>query len=185
MYPRIILLVFTLLMSSTVFSQGLRIQLGSESARFMYLTEAFGQEFGRLELEAGVLYNEDNDYLLNLGLLVRGESVSVPLIVAIGARAYYADLDLYTVGAISIGADLLLSPESWGGLGIGGYFHTAPGVVAFADADGLTEYGAYLSYQITPQANIALGYQRIEAEITNVGEVEIDKGSYFAVHISF
>ena len=185
MYPRILLLAFTLMMSGNALSQGLRIQLGSESARFMYLTEAFGQDFGRLELEAGLLYNEDSDYLLNLGLLVRGESVSVPMIVAIGTRIYYADLDLYTVGAISIGGDLLVSPESWGGFGIGAYYHTAPGVVAFADAEDLTEYGAYLSYQITPQANLALGYQRIEAEITNVGEIQIDKGGYFAVDISF
>lgn len=185
MYPRIILLAITLLMSSSVYSEEFTIQLGSESARFMYITEAFGQDFGRLEMEAGFLYNENNNKLVNVGLLVRGESVSVPLIVSIGARAYYADLSPYTAGAIAIGGDLLLGPESWGGLGLGAYFYTAPGVVAFADAEDLTEYGAYLNYQITPQANIAFGYQRIDVSITNLPDVTFDKGAYFALNLSF
>jgi hypothetical protein len=185
MYLRIVFLASALLMSSNAFSQEMRVQLANKSAKFSYLTEAFGQDFGRLELEAGLLYNTDNDSMFNLGLLVRGESVSVPLIVAIGARAYYANVRTYNIGAIAIGGDLLLSPESWGGLGVGVNYYTAPGVVSFLDAKDVTEYGIYLSYQITPQANISLGYKNIEADIKNVGNVEIDKGGYFGLNLSF
>lgn len=190
MYLRIMTLAFTLLlMSNTASSQELRIQLANDSARFMYITEAFGQDFGRVELESGFLYNKNNDYLLNMGLLVRGESVSVPVIVSIGARAYYATVSTatasYTVSAIAIGGDLLLTPDSWGGLGLGAYFYTAPGVVSFSDAKGLSEYGVYASYQITPQANISVGFQNIDTNINNVGDVTIDKGTYFALNLSF
>lgn len=185
MYSRIIILVTALFMSGAASSEEINIQLSDKTARFMYLTEAFGQDFGRLELEAGFLYNENNDNLFNLGLLVRGEGVSVPLIVSIGTRAYYADLAAYTVGAVAIGGDLLLSPETWGGLGIGAFFYTAPGITSFSDAEGLTEYGAYVNFQITPQARVALGYQQIEADITNAATVIIDKGSYFGINISF
>lgn len=184
MYRRLILLV-TALLSSAAFAEEINIQLSDETARFMYLTEAFGQDFGRLELEAGFLYNQDGDSLVNAGLLVRGESVSVPLIVSIGARAYYADLSAYTVAALAIGGDLLLSPESWGGLGAGLFYYSAPGVVSFADADGLTEYGVYVNFQITPQARIALGYQRIDASIVNAATVIVDKGAYFGLNLSF
>lgn len=185
MYSRIVLLVLTFLMSSTAFSQGMNIQFASKTARFMYLTEAFGQDFGRLELEAGVLYNENSDFLLNMGLLVRGESVSMPMIVSVGARVYYADVGPYNVGAIAIGGDLLLAPESWGGVGLGVNFYTAPGVVAFGDADDLTEYGIYLNYQITPQASFSLGYKNIDTEIKNVGSITIDEGGYFGLSIEF
>ena len=185
MYSRVILLVLAMIFTTSSYAQGIRIQLGNQTARFTYLTEAFGQDFGRLELEAGLMYTENDDYLLNIGLLVRGESLSVPLVVAIGARAYYADITPYKIGAIAIGADMLLSPESWGGLGLGAYFYTAPGVVSFADAEKFTEYGVYLSYQITPQAKIALGYQNIEADTTLVNNIEIDKSGYFAVSIEF
>ncbi len=185
MYSRIILLVTALLMNSVVFAEEINLQLGSKTARFMYLTEAFGQDFGRLELEAGFLYNENGDSLLNVGLLVRGESVSVPLIVAIGARAYYAKVDIYNVGAIAIGGDLLLSPETWGGLGAGVYYYTAPGVVSFSDADGLSEYGVYVNFQITPQARIAVGYQEIDTSIKNASTIVIDKGAYFGLNLNF
>lgn len=185
MHPRILLLALTLLLSSNAHSEDINIQLSSDTARFMYITEAFGQDFGRLELEAGFLYHDNSDTLVNLGLLVRGESVSVPMIVSIGARAYYSTISTYDAAAIAIGGDLLLAPESWGGLGLGVNYYTAPGVVAFGDADDLTEYGAYINYQITPQANIAIGYKQIDISIVNVGDLEFDKGSYFGLNLTF
>lgn len=183
---RIILLSVALIVGSSVKAEELNIQLSSDTARLMYITEAFGQDFGRLELETGFLYNENGDSLINLGLLVRGESVSVPLIVSMGARAYYADIGASsTVGAVAIGGDLLLQPEPWGGLGLGAFYFTAPSVVSFFDADGLTEYGAYLSFQISPQASIAGGFKHIEASVENVGDIEIEDGAYFALNLSF
>lgn len=186
MFSRIVLLTITLLMSSTAFAADIDITLGNKSARFMYMTEAFGQDFGRLEMESGFLYTEDKDYLVNLGLLVRGESVSVPLIVSIGARAYLSNLRNYNVGAIAIGGDLSFNPEVWGGVGIGANYYVAPGVVAFADATGLTEYGIYLSYRITQQAKVDLGYRVIDIKIRHdVGNIELDKGGYFGLSLSF
>ena len=181
MYLRIVLLATTLLMSSATSADEINIRLGSDSARFMYLTETFSS----LELELGLLYNENNDFLINTGLLVRGESVSMPLVVSVGARAYYADRGPYTVGAIAIGGDLLLSPESWSGLGVGAYYYVAPDVVSFADADGLTEYSVYASFQITPQARVMAGYQKINVSIENVADITFDKGAYFALNLSF
>jgi len=184
---RTILLAAALLMGSitTAQSEEINIQLGDDTARFMYLTEAFGQNFGRLELEMGFLYNENSDSLINVGLLVRGESVSVPLVVSMGIRAYFADLDPYTVGALAIGGDLLLAPESWGGLGLGAFYFTAPSVVSFSDAEDLTEYGVYLSFQLSPQASIVGGFKHIEASIENVGDIDIEDGAYFGLTLSF
>ena len=185
MYPRILLLATALIFSSASSAVEMDLELSDDTARFMYLTEAFGQDFGRLELEAGFLYSKNGDNLLNLGLLVRGESVSVPLIVSVGARLYYAKLSQNSVGAITIGGDLLLSPESWGGFGLGAFFYTAPGVVSFGDASGLAEYGAYVNFQITPQATFAGGYRHIDVDITNSGTLIIDEGVYFGVNLSF
>lgn len=185
MLLRVMFLFVALLVSSASSAEEINIQLGNDTARFMYITEAFGQDFGRLELEAGFLYNDNNDTLVNAGLLVRGESVSVPIIVAIGARAYVADIADYDIGVLAIGGDLLLAPEAWGGFGAGIYFYTAPGIVSFGDADDLTEYGAYVNFQVTPQARVALGYQKIEVSIINVGDIEIDEGAYFRLNLSF
>ena len=185
MYTRVIVLATALLMSNAASSEELNIQLGSDTARFMYLTEAFGQDFGRLELEAGFLYSENEGTLANVGLLVRGESVSVPLIISVGARGYFAQLDSNDVAAIAIGGDLLFSPESWGGLGGGVYYYTAPGVVSFADSEGLTEYGIYANFQITPQAKLAVGFQNINVSVKNGADIVIDDGAYFSLNLSF
>jgi hypothetical protein len=185
MTPRIILLATALLMNNVASAEEINIQFGSDTARFMYLTEAFGQDFGRLELEAGYLYNQNGNSLVNLGLLIRGESISVPLIVSIGARGYYARLKPYKAAAIAIGGDLLLSPESWGGFGMGVFYYAAPSVATFDDADGLTEYGAYMNFQITPQARIIAGYQRIDISIKNTADITFDKGTYFGINLSF
>lgn len=186
MYPRILMLSILLLLSGRAFSQDVDITLGNESARFMYITEAFGQDFGRLEMEAGFLYNENNDTLGNIGLLVRGESVSVPMVVSLGARAYVAKVQTYSVAAVAIGGDLLFNPEIWGGVGLGANYYTAPGVVAFRDAEDLVEYGIYVSYQITQQAEMALGYRAIDVKIRNgVGKIALDKGGYFGLNLTF
>ena len=185
MYLRVIVLAAALLMSNSASSEELNIQVGNDTARFMYLTEAFGQDFGRLELEAGLLYNEKDGSLVNVGLLVRGESVSFPLIISVGARGYFAKLNSNNVAAVAIGGDLLFSPESWGGLGGGVYYYTAPGVLSFSDSEGLTEYGVYANFQITPQAKLAVGYQKIDFSVKNGADITIDSGAYFALNLSF
>lgn len=185
MYQRIILMLAALFISNAAFAEEVNIQLSDKSARFMYLTQASGENFGRLELEAGFLYNDKNDYLVNAGLLVRGESVSIPLIVSIGARGYYANFATYNIAAIAIGGDLLLSPESWGGGGAGVFYYTAPEIISFADAKDLTEYGIYVNFQITPQARISVGYRQIEAGIKNAAKLTMDSGAYFGLNLSF
>ncbi len=186
MFPRILLIVMALLASQVSRAEEMNMQLSNDTARFMYLTEAFGQDFGRLELEAGFLYSQQGNTLLNAGLMVRGESVSLPILVAIGGRLYLAQVGSYSVGAIGIGGDLLLVPESWNGFGIGAYLYTSPGVVTFADAENLNEFGIYMNFQVTPQARIAVGYQQIDTTIrNNVGTVLIDQGAYFALNLSF
>lgn len=188
MVLRVLQITALLLFSTTAIAQGIRAQLGDESARFMYVTEAWGQQYGRLELEGGLMFTEKDDYLVNLGLQVRNENVDAPLVIAVGGRAYYISIDVPAkdVFAIALGGDILFLPEALNGIGFGAYFWGAPTVVSFADSEGLIEYGVTLNYQITPQANIFVGYQKIEVEIENVSpDVEIDKGAFFGINLQF
>ena len=52
---RFLSLVFIFLIVSTnAVAQGIRAVLGDDSVRFIYITEAWGQEIGSLDVEAGV-----------------------------------------------------------------------------------------------------------------------------------
>ncbi|MGM0680213.1 MAG: hypothetical protein ACQESY_10160 [Pseudomonadota bacterium] len=195
MPSRIIPFIVLAIASSTASAEAIKAYLGSEAARFSYATEAFGQQFGRLETEFGVLFTDhdeavrEDDFLTHVGLQVRGESLDFPVIVSIGGRAYYGEASNYDVSAIAIGGDMLMMPESWGGFGLGAFFYYAPGVVAFQDAEKFREWGLFASFQITPQASVVAGIQNVEADIeTPAGgttSVEIEDGTFFGVDIRF
>ncbi|HEB56948.1 MAG TPA: hypothetical protein ENI98_11745 [Gammaproteobacteria bacterium] len=187
--------LFSFLLAATVSASALAdsmtAQLSNDSARFRYSMSGIGQSFGNLETSAGFLYTDNstgkNSYLLDVGTFVRGESVEAPIIVSIGGRVYAGKAKDYTVYAVGLGGDVMLVPESWSGFGIGAFFIIAPSVVAFGDSDGLVEYGASLNFEISPQASVRLGYQKVDVDIgtNNAGTITIDSGGFFAVHIKF
>lgn len=191
MLKRVFHISLLALVSNTASAEAIKAYLGSEVARFSYATEAFGQQFGRLETEFGFLYTDrdepvrDDDFLAHLGLQVRGESLDFPLIVSIGGRLYYGEASRYDISGLAIGGDMLLLPESWGGFGLGAFFYHAPSVVAFQDAEKFTEWGVFASFQVTPQASIKAGIQNIEVDIDGGGTAEIDDSGFFGVEIRF
>jgi hypothetical protein len=179
-----------LLLVSTAQAQTLKIQLGSDMARIMYATESWGQNAGRLEIEGGYLYADSNsvnssDYLLHLGAQVRGENLDMPLIVAIGARVYFGEASNYDIAGLGISGEALIMPESWNGFGVGAFVFISPKVVSFRDGDGLDEYGLTLNYQITSQATLVAGVQKIEADIENVGTRTIDDSAFIGIEMRF
>lgn len=189
----VFLALFVLLPVAQVSAQGIAIQINDDSARFTFATEAWGQQYGQLDLEGGFLYTDDDDYMLNVGLMVRNDSLDTPLIISVGTRLYYASvtgpaptLTSYSVAAVTIGVDALVIPDNLGGVSFGAHMFIGPSVVSFGDADGFTEYGVRVGYQITPQANIYLGYQKIETSIENQGlDVTVSKGTLFGVDLRF
>lgn len=190
MFARVAYIVFFWLTATVVHGQELEFQLSNDMARVIYTSAAMGQNYGRLELEGGFLYADDDDrpssdYLVHLGTQVRGESVDLPLIVAVGARLYYGEAGTADVGGLGIGGDVILMPETWKGLGIGAFLYVVPSIVSFQDADGMNEYGVTLNFQITSQALITLGYQKIEADIKDAGTYTIDDGAYLGLGLSF
>ncbi len=191
MHLRLFSFLLAAMLSGSAFADSMMAQLSSDSARFRYNTSSLGQSFGNLESSMGFLYTDNsttkNSYLLDVGAFVRGESVEAPIIVSIGGRVYAGKAQDYTVYAVALGGDALLMPDSWGGFGLGAYFMIAPSVVSFGDSDGLIEYGATLNFEVSPQATVLLGYQKVEVDIStnNAGTIDIDTGGFFAVHIKF
>jgi hypothetical protein len=186
MYFKSAISCFVLLMFSyTAQAQTIRVLLSDDVARFSYSTEIMGQKFGGLELETGLLYTDDNDYLLSVGAMVRGESVDMPIIVGVGGRLYYADVEPHTLGALAIGGEILVSPDSWGGFGIGASLFHAPSVTSYSDAESFTEYSFSLNYQITAQASIYVGRQVIEADIGSRNDVELEDDTFVGIDMRF
>lgn len=196
MVVRIFSVLLLLAVSNVSIADSLGAQLGSDTARFRYNVAGLGQSFGNLEGEVGFLYSDKDDrktnYLIDAGVLVRGESVEAPIIVSIGGRIYSGKVSNntstdYSLLAVGLGGDALLLPDAWGGFGVSAFFITAPSVVSFGDIDGLTEYGVAVNFEVSPQAIVKLGYQRIRADmdVPGVDKIDIAKGGFFAVEMKF
>ena len=173
-------------------AQGIRAILGEDSVRFTYVTEAWGQEIGSLDVEAGVLVagssnNTGSDStLIHVGALVQHQNLDSSLKLSVGLRTYYSNIASQDAALLALGGDLLLSPENWSGLGLGMSYYTAPSVTTFSDADGFTEYSISAHYQITPQANIFFGFQSVTIQLKNeTSDRELEDGSFLGIKVDF
>jgi hypothetical protein len=167
------------------------VQLSNNSGRFSYSTEVFGGQYGPVDLEMGLFFNQDSDKMAHIGMMVRNDTLDNPLVISIGVRAYYGDVgnkapDPHSkFAAIAIGGELLFIPDNFGGLGLGLYYYVAPSVTSFIDADGFTEYGARINYELTKQANVSLGYQKIKTDLSTGSSLDIDSSVFFGIGLRF
>lgn len=188
MYSRTLIAGALLLASNNLFAQNIDIQLSNQSARFNYATAIWGKQYGRAELEAGALYNDKNttnNYAAHVGLRVYNNSYESPLELSVGARLYYAYVAHSTALALALGGTVRYAPQPLHGFGLRGEFYYAPKVVSFNDANGFTEYGFGVDYQLMPQATVYLAYRNVKADIKNRGHLVVDKGTYVGVQMRF
>jgi len=186
MFKTVGLASLLLILSVRAEAQSIRAILGENSARFLYVTEAWGQEIGNLDVEAGVLVTSADNNLVHVGALVQHQNLDSSLRLSVGARAYYSNIENQTAVAVAFGGDLLLSPENWSGIGLGFSYFTAPSVTTFSEADTFSEYSVTLHYQITPQANIYFGYQLVNIKLkSEAKDRDLEKGSFLGIKVDF
>lgn len=180
-----------LLFAHSAFADMFDIQLSNNSGRFTYATEVFGGQYGPVDLETSLFFDQDNDKMADVGLMVRNDTLDNPLIISVGTRAYYGDVGNgdgqthATFAAIAVGGELLFIPGNLGGLGLGVYYFVAPNVVTFMDADNFSEYGIRLNYAITKQADVSLGYQKMKVNLTDGTTLDIDSSIFFGIGLRF
>jgi len=189
---RLVQIFLFCMVSTTASAEGVVAMLSGDSARFFYSTQMWGQQAGPVELETGIMFNEDDNYLVNLGMMLRNDNLDSPIILSLGGRSYFASANRtetnqdYKVVALALGLEVLFVPDNMGGLGMGFHYYYAPDILSGADAETVIEYGVKLDYQLTPQANIFVGYQKINADLTdNEGDIDIEKGFMFGFGMRF
>lgn len=167
------------------------VQLSNHTGRFAYSREVFGGQDGPLDLTAGIFFNQDNDKMAHVGMMIRNDTMDNPLVVSIGARAYYGDVGRAAgkirakFSAIAIGGELLFIPNNLGGLGLGVDYYVAPSVVTYMDADRFYEYGLRLNYEITRQSSVSLGYRKIKVDLKSGPGETIDSSVFFGIGLRF
>lgn len=183
---KIISVGLLMLLCSSIQAQGIRAVLGEDSVRFIYITEAWGQEIGSFDVEAGVLATGSDETLLHIGVLVQNRNVSSTLKLSVGARGYYSSINNENASFLAFGGDLTFVPENWEGFGIGASYFLAPSFTTFSATDSFSEFNVSIQYQITPQGFLSLGYQNIKVQLTSeASDRTLESGAFIGLGFDF
>lgn len=183
------MVLFLSALSSVSFARSFDINLSSDAAQFKYGSHVGGTNFGRSEMNIGFLFNEDDAYLAEIGLLVIDEAGSKTpgLELGVGPKFWFggsddADVDISGIG---LGGQLRYKNMRYPRIIYGFSLFYAPGIVSFMDADNILEYDLRVEYELLPTANVYVGIRSIEADIKNRNDVEIDESAIIGLRFNF
>lgn len=180
-----------LLPATSVFSGGLDLRLGSETAEVTFLTQSATFGYGGADIGIGFFLNEKDDFLANGSILVSGSGGGDvrALHFGVGGKIYAGRLDFEpsnaSGGAIAIGGNLrYVFPSSMPfAILVEGFW--APSVTSFSDFDRLVEYRAALELEVTPSARAYVGYRVLEVKLDTGFEYKADDNAHIGVRFSF
>ena len=186
---RLIALVLCAMISSSLYARTFDINLSSDAAQFKYASLIGATNYGRTELGFGFLYNEDDNMLGEISLLVIDEAgtKSPGLELGVGPKLYIADPDDPSIDfvAIGLGGQLRYKNLNVPRVVYGASLFYAPSIVSFGDADQMYEFDMRIEYELLPTANIYLGYRSIQADIKNRKDIEIDESAMIGLQFKF
>lgn len=177
---------------STASAQKLDLSLSQDTARISFISLVGGTTFGRTEFNAGFLFNEDDNTVMDVGLQVidMAGTKTPGLELGVGPRLYYASIDKYDVtgAAIALGANFRYKLQDLNRFAIYGSLYYAPAITSFMDAEGMVEYGFRLAYEILPTADAYIGFHTIRMDVDD-GDVDgtktVDSGGFFGMRFQF
>jgi len=177
---KFIAVLVLLYVSHGAYADSLNIQLSDASARLIYAAEVFGGEFGPTDMEVGAYFNDVDDTVAHVSLVLKTDSIENPFVAAIGGRFYYGDVGNAvgqtpaTVAAITFGVSLSFKPERLVGVGFSAYYFASPSVTSYLDAERFAEYGLTMDIVITEQVGFYVGYRNMSADLDTGANLEID-----------
>lgn len=189
-----VLALSLLLLSPAAFADSLDVNLNNNAAQFKFNSSASDFIEGNSEIHGGVLYNDVNNLFFDAGLIVRGggEESSPGLSVGVGVKGVFGSIHptaspntVNTVSAIGVGGELVFALPTPSRVAVVGEYFASPKIMSFADSERFNQFGVRLEVEVSPQANVYVGYREIGFGIKGSGSVSLDKGTHFGVVVSF
>ena len=168
-------------------------RLGSDMAELTFLTQTASFGYGGADIGFGALINEHNDVLANGSILVSGSSAGdvKALHFGVGAKAYVGTLDGPSGnldldgGAVALGAKIRYVFPGNAPLAVLGELYYAPEVTSISDFAGVQEYRLALELEVTPSARAYVGYRKLEVELDNGFDYDVDDDFHVGVRFEF
>ena len=190
-----VLAVSLLVLSPVAFADSLDVNLNNNAAQFQFNSSASDFIEGNSELHGGVLYNDTNNLFFDAGLLVKGgggDDAAPGLSVGVGVKGVFGSIHppalpntTSTVSAIGVGGELVFALPTPTRVALVGGYYASPKITSFADADRYNQLDLRLEVEVSPQAQVYIGYREIGFGVKSVGSLTLDKGTFFGVLAKF
>lgn len=171
--------------ASTVHADQLELFISGRAAQVGYAKPV---GVSAADVSAALLYNEDDDLMLNGGLVVSGQPPGeLPFSFGAGAKAYVFSLDDADedVAAIPLGGrvaytipaniPLILSAE--------GFY--APAITAFGGADNMLDFNTRFEAEFIPRTSVFIGYRYLEVDLDDGQDVGLDHNFHVGLRLNF
>jgi len=178
---------------SSAIGAALDLRLGSKMAEVNYMMQDATFGYGGADMSLGVFLNENDDVLATGSILVSGSSAGDVngLHFGVGAKVYAGVLEFPSPkenqegAAIAIGgqARYIFSGKTPMAILIEGFY--APAVTSLSDFEGTTEVRLAFELEVTPSARAYVGYRKLDFDLNNNIDRELDDKAHIGVRFAF
>ena len=167
------------------------INLSNDVAQFQYIATMGDVGQGKSEGHAGFLYNDKDNVLLDVGVLVSNEGDSAALAsIGIGIKGVATKIKKNDSAALALGGQVRITPADDRKFSIVARAYFAPDIVTFGDAEKYFEAIVRVEYNIMQNASAYIGYRKVTFDVAlpaplPVTEMDLDVGVHVGVRIAF
>jgi hypothetical protein len=140
-----------------------------------------------LEFTAGWLHEGESRRrgdVLSMGLQLAQE-IDPGVRAALGAKALGAFNDTHDAVGLALGGWVDLSPRAMPRLHLGLHGWFAPGVTSFGASSGWRDLGAWIGYEVIPQAQIVLSYRSVHIDYDRSNATASQHAGFIGMKLSF
>jgi predicted porin len=146
---------------------------------------------GNANFQVGMLANKVNNYLLEAGVVVKGEQgEDARGWLALGAKALAGIIQNYPPGntqtaqSIMIGGELGFVFPAAKRFSIAVYDYFGPSITTFSDADRAYQWGLHLDYDLNSGAKVYVEYRETDFRMTSTKQsATLDSGTYAGIKL--
>lgn len=144
---------------------------------------------GGADIRFSGLFNEDDDVMGSLGLVVRGTPAGrQPFSFGLGGQIYLVNLedaDL-SVSALALGGSYKYFIPANMPVALGLELFYAPGITTSGDADSFMDFRARAEIDLLPSATIFAGFRSVTTELEGTSDdYEIDDNFHVGIRVQF
>jgi hypothetical protein len=184
-----------LLVASPARAELFDASIGEDSVRLAVsgpLSRLFAVDKGEYELggQFGDIEEFDSEdyFTLHAGATLRGDagsSANTSLTGGLGARAQYVSADGEHGGALALGGNATLKLLQANRLRFNAALWYGPDPASFGDIDEYLEYSVSVGYEVLRDAELYVGYRKVEVGIDGGPNVDLEDSAHIGVRLQF